>query len=425
MGEIYAIAREALAGGQAAFQFQSYPVPDDRREHGPAPDRPEHRLLARAQGGLRPVRGHRRGAPVVGVAAGRYAFAPSKDPGKRGRPWPPAGPGGGADRGPRRGGECRPCAPPIPTAAQHAVLGGARGPGRPRSATSAGRRPWPMPGRRWWSSPARPRAAGGRSGLVALGRPGLRPLAHRMAGFVPGLRAPARPFGGLTTRFLTRYGDGLPRGWRRISPAEPRAGRTLTAGLRSSGPQSSGARVFWPRPRPLGMQWPPAEARPCAGSHITAVRGTPIHDTAGDKRLLSRRRPADSGTLRRNGDGVSIIADRDCTDPQIRDRHVATVPDRLVRRPITASPCRFWGVRGSTPVSGPEYAEFGGSTPCLEVRCGERLFLVDAGSGLYNLRPAPPRPTCRRRSTSSSATCTSTTPPACRSSSRRSSTPTG
>ena len=44
----------------------------------------------------------------------------------------------------------------------------------------------------------------------------------------------------------------------------------------------------------------------------------------------------------------------------------------------------FWGVRGSTPVSGPQYAEFGGSTPCLEVRCGERLFVIDAGSGLYN-----------------------------------------
>ena len=45
---------------------------------------------------------------------------------------------------------------------------------------------------------------------------------------------------------------------------------------------------------------------------------------------------------------------------------------------------RFWGVRGSTPVSGPDYVEFGGSTPCLEVRCGDRLFLIDAGSGLYN-----------------------------------------
>ncbi len=46
---------------------------------------------------------------------------------------------------------------------------------------------------------------------------------------------------------------------------------------------------------------------------------------------------------------------------------------------------KFWGVRGSTPVSGPHYAEFGGCTPCLEVRCGGRLFVVDAGSGIYNL----------------------------------------
>lgn len=45
---------------------------------------------------------------------------------------------------------------------------------------------------------------------------------------------------------------------------------------------------------------------------------------------------------------------------------------------------RFWGVRGSTPVCGPQYAEFGGSTPCMEVRCGDRLFVIDAGSGLYN-----------------------------------------
>lgn len=43
---------------------------------------------------------------------------------------------------------------------------------------------------------------------------------------------------------------------------------------------------------------------------------------------------------------------------------------------------RFWGVRGSTPVSGPDYAEFGGNTPCLEIRCGTRLFVLDAGTGL-------------------------------------------
>lgn len=59
------------------------------------------------------------------------------------------------------------------------------------------------------------------------------------------------------------------------------------------------------------------------------------------------------------------------------------------RRMNTTSPVtdnaltlRFWGVRGSTPVSGPEYVEFGGNTPCLEIRCGDRLFVLDAGSGL-------------------------------------------
>ncbi|MGV6871162.1 MBL fold metallo-hydrolase [Pseudochelatococcus sp. B33] len=37
------------------------------------------------------------------------------------------------------------------------------------------------------------------------------------------------------------------------------------------------------------------------------------------------------------------------------------------------------------PVSGPEYAVFGGRTCCVEVRCGERLFVVDAGSGIAPL----------------------------------------
>jgi phosphoribosyl 1,2-cyclic phosphodiesterase len=46
---------------------------------------------------------------------------------------------------------------------------------------------------------------------------------------------------------------------------------------------------------------------------------------------------------------------------------------------------RFWGVRGSMCASGPEFVEFGGHTPCVEVRCGERLFILDAGSGLSAL----------------------------------------
>ena len=46
---------------------------------------------------------------------------------------------------------------------------------------------------------------------------------------------------------------------------------------------------------------------------------------------------------------------------------------------------RFWGVRGSVPVSGDEYRRFGGNTACIEVRCGARAILFDAGSGI---RPA-------------------------------------
>lgn len=46
---------------------------------------------------------------------------------------------------------------------------------------------------------------------------------------------------------------------------------------------------------------------------------------------------------------------------------------------------RFWGVRGSLCASGNRFMEFGGHTPCLEVRYGERLFIVDAGTGINAL----------------------------------------
>lgn len=46
---------------------------------------------------------------------------------------------------------------------------------------------------------------------------------------------------------------------------------------------------------------------------------------------------------------------------------------------------RFWGVRGSVCASGQQFREFGGHTPCVEVRCGERLFVIDAGTGLTAL----------------------------------------
>jgi phosphoribosyl 1,2-cyclic phosphodiesterase len=46
---------------------------------------------------------------------------------------------------------------------------------------------------------------------------------------------------------------------------------------------------------------------------------------------------------------------------------------------------RFWGVRGSIACSGPSTVRYGGNTSCLEVRCGDRTIILDAGSGIRYL----------------------------------------
>ncbi len=46
---------------------------------------------------------------------------------------------------------------------------------------------------------------------------------------------------------------------------------------------------------------------------------------------------------------------------------------------------QFWGVRGSLPCPGVDYAGVGGNTPCLEVRCGGHVMVFDAGSGIRGL----------------------------------------
>ena len=43
---------------------------------------------------------------------------------------------------------------------------------------------------------------------------------------------------------------------------------------------------------------------------------------------------------------------------------------------------RFWGVRGSIPCPGAATSRYGGNTSCLEIRCGGRLLIFDAGTGL-------------------------------------------
>ncbi len=46
---------------------------------------------------------------------------------------------------------------------------------------------------------------------------------------------------------------------------------------------------------------------------------------------------------------------------------------------------RFWGVRGSIPSPGPETVRYGGNTSCVELRLGDEVLILDAGSGIRRL----------------------------------------
>jgi phosphoribosyl 1,2-cyclic phosphodiesterase len=45
----------------------------------------------------------------------------------------------------------------------------------------------------------------------------------------------------------------------------------------------------------------------------------------------------------------------------------------------------FRGVRGSIACPGPKTVRYGGNTPCVEVRCGDRLIIFDGGTGIREL----------------------------------------
>ncbi len=48
---------------------------------------------------------------------------------------------------------------------------------------------------------------------------------------------------------------------------------------------------------------------------------------------------------------------------------------------------KLWGTRGSIPVPGSETVKYGGNTVCLELRFGEKnwLIIIDAGTGIRPL----------------------------------------
>jgi phosphoribosyl 1,2-cyclic phosphodiesterase len=43
---------------------------------------------------------------------------------------------------------------------------------------------------------------------------------------------------------------------------------------------------------------------------------------------------------------------------------------------------RFWGVRGTFPITSASHSRFGGNTSCVELMCGDHLIIFDAGTGL-------------------------------------------
>lgn len=46
---------------------------------------------------------------------------------------------------------------------------------------------------------------------------------------------------------------------------------------------------------------------------------------------------------------------------------------------------RFWGTRGSIPITGAQNMKYGGNTSCVEIKIGQTLIIIDAGTGIYHL----------------------------------------
>ena len=46
---------------------------------------------------------------------------------------------------------------------------------------------------------------------------------------------------------------------------------------------------------------------------------------------------------------------------------------------------KFWGVRGSYPTPGAGTVRYGGNTSCVEIHAGDRIIVLDAGTGIIPL----------------------------------------
>lgn len=73
------------------------------------------------------------------------------------------------------------------------------------------------------------------------------------------------------------------------------------------------------------------------------------------------------------------------TSPTVSDTAVLPAERYLPAIPGDRCYCRFWGTRGSIPVSSPRFSRHGGNTSCVEIGCGEDIIIIDAGSGIREL----------------------------------------
>jgi len=59
--------------------------------------------------------------------------------------------------------------------------------------------------------------------------------------------------------------------------------------------------------------------------------------------------------------------------------------DELIGGGKTSLKLKFWGTRGSIPSPGSQTQKYGGNTPCTELRIGDLILIIDAGSGIREL----------------------------------------
>ena len=74
-------------------------------------------------------------------------------------------------------------------------------------------------------------------------------------------------------------------------------------------------------------------------------------------------------------------ADRYLGKPYDLQEFWNTISELLQEKP-PAFTVRFWGTRGSIATPGEATLKYGGNTSCTEVRCGEQLLILDAGTGI-------------------------------------------